>query len=428
MTDYSKKFKECQKQTRRLNTCLEVGLLLSTELSLPNLLDKIMSTAKETMNSDACNLMLLDRRTNELVSLVAMGKMAKKLKELLRIKIGEGIAGWVAETGKTVLINNVYDHPKFCSDYDKKSGYKTRNMICAPLISKGKTIGIAQIINKKNRRKFTDDDLELFKLICSHAAVAIENARLHENLLEKERIEKDLEFARSVQKSFLPYKPPDIKGYSFSFKYMPAHMVGGDFFDFIVASNNKLSLVIGDVSGKGVSAAMFMARVMSDLRYLTLLESEPKIVLEKLNNSFFERRKRGVFVTLLFISLDLDSRSITISNAGHPSPILARKKSSTVKRLDIGSNPPLGVIPEMTYTQDSQKLHKGDTVILFTDGLYECMNTSGEQFGFERIEKVMISHFKDTGSAIESLYGEAQKFRKGAPVHDDLAILSLSVL
>lgn len=428
MTDYSKKFKECQKQTRRLNTCLEVGLLLSTELSLPNLLDKIMSTAKETMNSDACNLMLLDRRTNELVSLVAMGKMAKKLKELLRIKIGEGIAGWVAETGKTVLINNVYDHPKFCSDYDKKSGYKTRNMICAPLISKGKTIGIAQIINKKNRRKFTDDDLELFKLICSHAAVAIENARLHENLLEKERIEKDLEFARSVQKSFLPYKPPDIKGYSFSFKYMPAHMVGGDFFDFIVASNNKLSLVIGDVSGKGVSAAMFMARVMSDLRYLTLLESEPKIVLEKLNNSFFERRKRGVFVTLLFISLDLDSRSITISNAGHPSPILARKKSSTVKRLDIGSNPPLGVIPEMTYTQDSQKLHKGDTVILFTDGLYECMNTSGEQFGFERIEKVMISHFKDGGSAIESLYGEAQKFRKGAPVHDDLAILSLSVL
>ncbi len=428
MTNDHKKLIECQKRTKRLNTCLEVGLLLSTELSLANLLDKIMATATDTMNSDACNLMLLDRKTDELVSLVAMGKVGKKLKELLRIAVGEGIAGWVAETGQATLINNVYDHPKFCSDYDKKSGYKTRNMICSPLISKGETIGIAQIINKKNSRKFTDDDLDLFKLICSHAAVAIENARLHENLLEKERIEKDLEFARSVQKSFLPYKPPDIKGYSFSFKYMPAHMVGGDFFDFIVASNKKISLVIGDVSGKGVSAAMFMARVMSDLRYLTLLEAEPSIILEKLNNSFFERRKRGVFVTLLFMSLDLDSRSITISNAGHPSPILARKKNGTVTQLDIGSNPPLGIIPEMTYTQDSQKLHKGDTVILYTDGLYECMNNAGEQFGFERIEEVMISHFNDAGSVVESLHDEAKKFRKGAPVHDDLAILSLSVL
>jgi sigma-B regulation protein RsbU (phosphoserine phosphatase) len=290
MEDYSKKLRACQKRTKRLSTCLEVGFLLSTELALANLLDKIMATAKETMNCDACNLMLFDKDTNELVSLVAMGKVGKKLKELLRIKVGEGIAGWVAETGTAALIDNVYEHPKFCPDYDKKSGYRTRNMICAPLISKGKIVGIAQVINKKNKRKFTGDDLELFTLICSHAAVAIENAKLHENLLEKERIEKDLEFARSVQKSFLPYKPPDIKKYSFSFKYIPAQMVGGDFFDFIVTSNKKVGLIIGDVSGKGVSAAMFMARVMSDLRYLTLLEPDPKIVLERF---LFRKEKAG---------------------------------------------------------------------------------------------------------------------------------------
>lgn len=416
-----------EQKVKRLSTLIEVNALISSSLNLDRILENVMSISKKVMNADASSLMLIDEKTNELVYEVALGTVGEKLKQEFRLKLGQGIAGTVAQDGKPLLLEDVYTHPKFHRAHDDATGYRTKSMITVPLKVGERITGVAQVINRLDNSPFDADDLELFIALCSLAAIAIDNAKMHKSLMEKQRLVKDMEFARTVQESFLPQKTPEISSYKFSAHYTPAQEVGGDFYDFIYFERGRTGVVIGDVSGKGVPAALYMAKLGSDLRTLAFTEKGPASALEKLNDLLAERSRRGMFATLLYIELASESGKLTISNAGHLPPLI-KKADNTVTKLSTAGGSPLGILAGMKFGQETAALDPGDTVVLYTDGIIEAMNAKEELYGYERFEALVRKSNSDPDSLKTAIIDDVNRFTGLSPQHDDMTLVCFGAM
>jgi phosphoserine phosphatase RsbU/P len=418
---------QLQQRVNQLETCYKITSLINSELNLANLLDTIMNVAKKVMNADACSLLLVDDETNELVFQVALSEVGEKIKTMVRLKIGEGIAGTVAKTGEPIIIKDAYQHPKFNPDYDKKTGFQTGSILCSPLKAKGKIIGVCQVIHEKAQgRVFQSSDQELFLLLCDSAALAIHNARMHLVLMENQRMEKDMEFAQSVQESFLPTSTPQHEHFTFAAQTHAAQVVGGDYYDFIPFENELLGIVLGDVSGKGVPAALQMARLMSDFRYISRVDAEPQKVLTQVNNALCERSYRGMFTTAVFCLLDLKNKKLIVANGGHLSLLL--KRNNSIEEIGFASGTPLGILPNMQYAQEEHSLQGGDEILVFTDGVTEPKNKLDEEFGLDRLKNLYMDHTGPPEEFLQKLEKSIKQFIGDAPQFDDLTALTLKVL
>ena len=416
-----------EQKIKRLSTLIDVNALISSSLNLDQILENVMTISKQVMNADASSLMLIDEKTNELVYEVALGTVGAKLKQEFRLQMGQGIAGTVAQEGKPLLIEDVYTHPKFYRGHDEATGYRTKSMIAVPLKVGERITGVAQVINRLDDKAFDKDDLELFIALCSMAAIAIENAKMHRSLMERQRLVKDMEFARTVQESFLPQHAPEIVNYRFSAHYTPAQEVGGDFYDFMRLDRVRTGIVIGDVSGKGVPAALYMAKLGSDLKTLAFTEKDPAAALKKLNDLLAERSRRGMFATVLYLELDSESGRMTLSNAGHLPPIVKRS-DGTVKRFSPAGGSPLGILPGMEFGQETLMLGPGDTVVLYTDGIIEAMNARDELYGYERFEELIRKSPSDPDALKSAIIGDVNRFTGLSPQHDDMTLVCFGAL
>jgi len=412
---------------RRLHTLIEVNALISSSLDLDTILENVMTISKKVMNADASSLMRIDDKTDELVYQVAQGKVGEKLKQEFRLKMGQGIAGTVAQEGKPLLLEDAYTHPKFHRAHDEATGYRTKSMITVPLKVAGRVTGVAQVINRLDGKSFDKDDLELFISLSSMAAIALENAKMHQTILEKQRIVKDMEFARTVQESFLPQSEPEVQSYKFSAHYTPALEVGGDFYDFIRLDKGHTGIVVGDVSGKGVPAALYMAKLGSDMRTLAFTEQSPADALMKLNDLLASRSRRGMFATLLYMELDSPAGKLTISNAGHLPPIIKKKDGSLV-RLATAGGAPLGMVAGMKYGQETAVLMPGDTVILYTDGIIEAMNSKEELYGYDRFEALIRKSTSNPDALKSAIIDDVNRFTGLSAQHDDMTLVCFGAI
>ena len=418
---------QLEQRVEQLETCYKITSLINSELNLANLLDTIMNVAKKVMNADACSLLLVDEDTDELVFQIALSEVGEKLKTMTRLKMGEGIAGTVAETGEPIIIEDAYHHPKFNPAFDKKSGFKTGSILCSPLKAKGKTIGVCQVIHgKSNGRVFQQSDQELFLLLCDSAALAIHNARMHLVLMENQRMEKDMEFAQSVQESFLPTTTPQHVNFTFAAQTHAAQVVGGDYYDFIPFDNELLGIVLGDVSGKGVPAALQMARLMSDFRYISQVDQEPAKVLTQINNTLCERSYRGMFTTAVFCLLDMKTRKLSVSNGGHLTLLL--KRNDSIQEIGYASGTPLGILPNMQYNQEEHVLQSGDQILIFSDGVTEPKNKQQEEFGTDRLKDMFANNTESPEEFLQNLETCITQFIGDAPQFDDLTSLTFKAL
>ncbi len=427
LTDQSSDLKACYNKVERLNNCIEIANLINSELSIGKLLSNVMMTTKKAFNADAVSMLLIDEATGDLTFQIALGDVSDEIKEIYRLKKGEGIAGLVAETGKPLNLEDVYDHPKFSSDYDKKTNYRTQAMLCVPLIARGEIIGVIQVINKLAAPFiFTDEELEMLIIISSSAAVAVDTAKMHKIILQRETLERDLKLAKEVQESFLPKELPNIEGISFSALNQPALEIGGDFYNFFKLPANKLGIVLGDVSGKGISASLYMARLTSDLQYYTLLYPEPRILLNQINNVLCERAKRGMFVTFVYMLLDTENNTIKISNGGHISPIYTDEYGTRYFGHDSKKGPPLGIIPDVSYEQETFEFEEEASITIFTDGVIEAKNSSGDLYGIERLLKVIKRQPVNPDKICKEVTRSVDKFTKTEGRGDDLTLLVFS--
>ncbi len=427
ITDQPSDLKACYSKVERLNNCIEIANLINSELSIGKLLSNVMMTTKKAFNADAVSMLLIDETTGDLTFQIALGDVGDEIKEIYRLKKGEGIAGLVAQTGEALNLEDVYDHPKFSKDYDKKTNYRTRAMLCAPLIARGEIIGVIQVINKLAAPFiFTKEELEMLITISSSAAVAVDTAKMHKIILQRETLERDLKLAKEVQESFLPKELPQIDGISFSALNQPALEIGGDFYNFFKLPANKLGIVLGDVSGKGISASLYMARLTSDLQYYTLLYPEPKELLNQINNVLCERAKRGMFVTLVYMLLDTENHTVKMANGGHMSPIYTDDLGAYFFGHDNKKGPPLGIMKDISYEQETFEFEEDASITIFTDGVIEAKNSASELYGIDRLLKVIKSQPANPDKICKSVTRSVDKFTKTEGRSDDLTLLVFS--
>jgi GAF domain-containing protein len=348
---------------------LDVATALSQTLDLETLINKIIEKVSEILQTERSSLFLLDHETDELWSKVAQGAEVSEI----RFPSSTGLAGYVASTGEVLNIEDAYRDPRFNPSIDQITGYRTKSVICAPVINReGIIIGITQAVNKKEG-VFDKEDGDLLLALSSQIAVAIENARLFQESLEKQRMDEELAIARDLQTSMLPAACPEIKGFKIAALSIPAREEGGDFFDFIEMGADKVGFVIGDVTGKSVSGALVMSASRSVFRMLSEQELTVSESMMHANRRLKKDVKSGLFVALLYAVLDSQDQTLTLCSAGQTQPVLMSAKTGVATLVETrGDTFPLGILDESNYEETRVQLSPGDKVVFYTDGIVEA--------------------------------------------------------
>jgi serine phosphatase RsbU (regulator of sigma subunit) len=303
---------------------------------------------------------------------------------------------------------------------------RIRSFMCAPLLTAdGQALGILQL-DTTDRQEFRQLDLEVLSAVASQAATAVQYAAMHERLIQRERIERDLRLAEQVQRRFLPQSVPKVPGYEFFAFYQPAYNVGGDYYDFVMLPHNRVAVALGDVSGKGVAAALMMAKFSGDTRMCILTDNEPGPATGKLNALLCEAGLEERFITMCLGVLDLGTRQFAFSSAGHL-PVLLRRANGRVEEVgaDIRGFP-LGILPELSYDQLTSTLEPGDVVLIYSDGVTDAQNASGESYDTERNPRLRKRLAVSVGSpeAVgRSIIQDIREFSAGIPQFDDMTLV-----
>jgi len=410
---------------QRLKTVAEIAQRVQSVLDMDELLAGIMDSLFAIFpQADRGFIMLQDEDSEELTPVVTRNRSQTGSAQ---ITVSRHIVKEVTSKRVAVLSADAMGDQRFSAAQSVVS-FQIRSMMCVPLVAQEELLGIINVDTMRQDARFGTDDLELLTVVANQMALAIANARLHERLLKRERVERDMRLARQVQHSFLPESVPDVPGMEFCAHYNAALDVGGDFYDFIFHDENRLSIVVGDVSGKGVPAALLMAKMTSDVRFYSMMESEPKDVLAHVNDRMASSRNEDAFVTLLYMTLYIDTKRLTVCNAAHPPPVVRRAEEANVIEINDLTNFPIGVMPGLEFEQQDFQLEPGDVVSVFSDGVTEAMNANKDQFGDERVHKAVAAAPPRAKAIMERLLERVKEYVGDTPQSDDLTLVSFGVL
>ncbi|MDZ7289813.1 MAG: SpoIIE family protein phosphatase [candidate division KSB1 bacterium] len=410
-----------------LSSLIEVSIIVNSTLDLDSVLSLVMEKALAVMDAEASSVMLINEKTGMLEWEVALGEVGEQVKEKIQLRVGEGIAGWVAQSGQPLIVPDVSKEPRFSKRSDEATGFKTRSILAVPLKVKDRIIGVAEVINPVRGKFFTEDDLELFSTFSRQVALAIENARMHRAMLEKQKLDQQLEAARTIQESFMPQTfPEDAQGrFEVFAKSIPATQIGGDFFDFLRFDDDTLGIVVGDVSGKGVPAALYMARLVSDFRVTSQRYRDPVQTLRKMNEILVERGRRGMFVTLQYAQLNVATGMVHFATGGHLPACWLKSDGSAAEFISSGGGAPLGITPETQFLPKSLQLAPGDYLVSFTDGIVEAKSLEMELYTMPRLKTFLCRKWASPKELVEGVVEDVRKFTQGMPQQDDLTVVAL---
>ncbi|HXI13346.1 MAG TPA: SpoIIE family protein phosphatase [Thermoanaerobaculia bacterium] len=410
---------EAQEEIFRLHTLVEASKLINSSLTADTLFESILRVARKNLDVERGTLYFVDAGKNEIWSKIASGLDSSEI----RLPIGKGLAGTVAETGEMIVIQDAYDDPRFDRSSDTRSGFETRSVLCAPIKNRdGRIVGVLQLLNKRSG-KFGTKDVDFLESLSDHMAIAMENATLHLAEMKKNRMERELQLGREIQSSLLPKPPSDVKGTEIAAESHSCYEVGGDYYDFIELPTGEVGFAIGDVSGKGVSAALVMSSLQASLRMAVPLESDLPRLMSRLNGLLYRMTSGRKYVTFFFGRYDPRTGMMTYVNAGHNPPHLCQDG----ELISLGSTGrPIGLFPEAEYEESSIELRPGSTLFLYTDGLTEASNNEDEEYGNERWAELVASH---AASPVEGIPGQLLRaiktFEQGAPPCDDKTVVVL---
>jgi serine phosphatase RsbU (regulator of sigma subunit) len=302
-----------------------------------------------------------------------------------------------------------------------------RTVMCAPMICDDTVLGLIQLDSSNPDHRFTRADMALFLGIAGHTALALGKARLHDQLMAQVLLQKDLQMAERIQHSFLPRAAPRVDGYRFAQSYSAARHIGGDYYDFVQISDSALGIAVADVSGKGVAAALYMAKLSSEMRFHARGCLSACTVVGALNRALAEDMESGMFVTLALLILQPEMRNLTVCSAGHLPPLLC-SAAGVVSELSSPGNIPIGVFEDARYSETEHLLQPGDRVLLYTDGVTEAMDRDGRLFGAERLKEV-IRTAPNAGpdDMLRAVHSAVAEHASGVPQSDDVAMVCIAV-
>jgi len=370
---------ESQDYLRDLDTVLEVARAMGAERDLERLLDLIVDAGRDLIHADRCSLFVVEESRGEIWTRVAHGTRK------ISLPIGSGIAGSVAADGKAVNLPDAYDDPRFNPDHDRETGYRTRSMLCMALVDHDdRVVGVIQALNKRGCGCFDAYDERLMGALCAQAGVAIQTAKLIRHDLERQHLMQEMELAREIQQSLLPRDLPDLDGWQFASWQRPCNETGGDYHDFL-DGEDRLDLVVGDVSGHGLGPALLMSMARAYLRALHRQSPDLAGVLGRLNDLLVEDMGDDTFMTMAVVRLWDDGGGRYVA-AGHPPPLVYRVDEDGFDGYE-STGMILGAIEDCDYASVAiPPLASGDYLVLLSDGILEAVDPStGEEFGDERV-------------------------------------------
>jgi sigma-B regulation protein RsbU (phosphoserine phosphatase) len=414
----------------RLRLLHQLGCAFASRTELEDLCRLVISKCGEALDAEGVGILLRDSSTQELFFPYVANEdpLAAERLRGLRFPADRGIAGEVLRGGRPIRVDDVRTDPRFYSGVDHQSGARTRNLIATPLRTEQGVIGVLQAVNRRGLAGFSEDDLAFLEALSGSVAIAIDNARALEERAALRALRREIEIASEIQQSILPRRFPafperlDFDLYAAMF---PAQDVGGDFYDFFLIDSTHLAVVIGDVSGKGMPAAIFMAVSRTLLKATALSGIAPAACLQQVNRLLHAENDSEMFVSLFYGVLDLPGGRITFSNGGHNPPLL-RSPASGVRRLASGQGCVLGVFADAEYAATSCAIAPGDTLLLYTDGITEAMDPGGELYGEERLDSLARQDHGTPRALVDALVADVRRHSAAATQSDDLTVLAVT--
>jgi len=412
-------FRDAQDKLQSLRLLQEISADLTSTLDLECVLTACLQRVQETFNAEAASIFTVEG--DDLLFQIALGEKSTEIKPF-RVQLGKGFAGWVVQNKQGVIVNDVHNDPRFYNAVDAVSGLVTQCVMAAPLIVNDRVIGVIEIFNKKTGI-FSNVDLNLLSTLASTASNAIDNAKLYEVAVEKGRMERELQMARKMQVRLLPNITPLVPGWDFAAKWLPALEVAGDYYDYILYENGNIGLVIADVTDKGMPAALFMALTRSIVRASLDRATSPSQDLTRANYLICAESADGYFVTLVYAQLNPHSGEITYVNAGHNPPLLYRSGKGYLEYFTTAGMA-LGIQSDFIFNQRSIQLNSGDFILFYTDGIIDAIDGAGNEFGRERLEKIIKENQEATAAEIVAiLEKEVSDFTSASVPFDDITLM-----
>ncbi len=423
ITTHGSKIFESQ-PPENLRTILLVGNRLITTLELDQLLPKIADNLFEVFSqADRCFLIFADETSGDLIQKLAQ---TRRPEDEASARFSRSIARRCLDSQQAFLSEDLSKDKRSLGE--NASDLLLRSVMCTPLLEDDQAFGAIQLDTLDQTKKFTALDLKLLIGLANQAANALHNARLYQEMQKREQMERDLELAAQVQRSILPDRLPEFPGYQFFTHYASALEVGGDYFDFIPLTQQRLAVTLGDVAGKSVPAAILMAKLSSDVRSCLLTEPEAAAAISKLNAMLYRYlRQTDRWITLTAAVLDASNQVVTLVNAGQCTPLLYRYRSNSLQEAIAGqaAGVPLGVIETPAYGSAQVELQPGDSLLLFTDGVIDALNAQNQRFETQGISAALQGRGPFLPQSLgQEIVRAVEHHAAGHSQYDDITLLS----
>ncbi|MEK7416035.1 MAG: GAF domain-containing SpoIIE family protein phosphatase [Planctomycetota bacterium] len=404
---------------RDLQTVLSVSRALGAERDLGRLLELIVRSASDLVNAERTSLFVLDRERNELWTRVAEGSAE------IRLPVGRGIAGTVAASKSAINIPSAYDDLRFDPANDRRTGFRTRSILCMPMVNhEGAVVGVIQALNKRDMPAFGQRDEQVLDALAAQAGIALENAQLLQRDHERQRMLADLELARTIQLGLLPSSVPTVPGWRFAAWQRSCDQTGGDYHDFMTTPAGEIDAVVGDVSGHGIAAALLMGTARAFLRALHQQGLAIGPLVGKVNKLLEEDMADDAFMTMAICRFKPDG-VVSYVSAGHDPPLVLRRMSGQFDVLE-STGIALGMIDAFDYDPiQLAPLLRGDIVVLLTDGISEAhAPPSQELFTTERLRAVIAAASTGGAQSVrDAVVAAVDGWLHGHPQHDDMTFV-----
>jgi sigma-B regulation protein RsbU (phosphoserine phosphatase) len=411
---------EAMRSIERLHRILEAAKLLNSTLDLAELTAIILRIVRDEVGTARGTVFVLDRKRRQLRSVVAQEVDGKEI----IVTLGKGIAGTVGATGETINIHDAYSDSRFDSSFDAVLGYFTKDIYCMPIVNRlGDIVGVLELLNRAH--PLSEEDEEFLAGVSVHIGLALENAQLHREIIEKRKMEQELVLAREIQENFYPNIPETYGGVQISASCEMCEAVGGDYVGFFPFEDGRFLVTLGDVAGKGIGAALVMSSLHATCRALVRHVHAIEHVTNILNETFVETTGAGTFVTMMVMLVDPIAGRVHYIRAGH-NPPLKVAPSGRALLVENGGGPPIGLFAGLEYHRDICEVERGSVFVIYTDGVSEAENAMDEQFGMERLETVIRQARQGSAAHIhQSIRAALKEFVGDEPTHDDSTLIVL---
>lgn len=371
----------------KLRLLLDITKTISRSLDLEEVLNLVMDTLGSLIPYDAAGIYLIEFGSEGASPYIFKSKVIRGYQisfELIepRLKIGEGFLGTVAQTGKPIISHDVSKDERYFAAREL-----TKSEMIAPIISNDKVIGVFDL-ESDDLDAYSDDDLDVLQLLTSQVAIIIEKVRLHEEVVEKKRLQAQLEIARQVQLELLPDTDPVMPNFDISAYVFPAEEVSGDYYDWVKVFDDQIGIVVADAVGHGIPAALLMSFLRASLRSCVQIGYAPHIAFSKVSQLLRDSIEDNQFITAIYGILDSTNRTFVFSNAGHNPPLLM-KPDGEYRFVKYGDMP-LGMFEDLHYHQHFIRFESGQVMVAYTDGITEAENPNGEEYGEDRLAKRVL--------------------------------------